>query len=714
MHYVHCHDFQLQFSRALDKILVSKPPKNCARCGHPVDGLYCQGCTFLQKKLEEDLVTHFQGFQNTSESSDDSTNIINIPLEEFVVKQDHESFVDKIICGLNKAPDSPHLHTFSPNQFHCFHCKDALGDGEACQRCTCKRCGSGLSKGLCLICRNNQNSPNDSPSISANSSHNPPHIDERCFKCGDALDEIFCQQCACKSCGKGAHIGCNCPPKVSIISNPEPCNQTMNNEPPQTLPSFDSTCYSDKEILVPCVSKPNFVDESSNIFNPPPRPPIYSCEFCGSNAQYGHYCTPQVLFINPEPGYSQDFNFPQDIHDFQQQKCNRYSLFETPKVLLLAWDRVFKIKDAFGNEQYKPEDVQELFHKLLNDVQNIHEELAEYNNTPSWNRTTFYNNGDDDDVDYTIAITPVLSTEEPDNSLSMGDEHLDTIPATELDEVIKSSVEDLVPILSEFKGIPNTMCDMHLVDNPTPLEAKDHFEIVINSNDDYSSSDDDSLYYENIEYVDASPHDSEFVSLEVEKIVIPEDEEIANDNLREKLLKQFSRALVIFMDTTYGRRWIRRIGNCEYAFLCEDLALIHRISFPGYDILAKGLEIKLISTSVYHSQANREVKRANRSIMQEIKTRLHQDGAGWVKELPNILWAHRTMPKTSNRETPISLAYGTKAVIPVEICMPTRRTTRGTDAENDMELRQNLNLLQERREIAIIREARQIHQVGKY
>nr|GFA67024.1 hypothetical protein [Tanacetum cinerariifolium] len=77
----------------------------------------------------------------------------------------------------------------------------------------------------------------------------------------------------------------------------------------------------------------------------------------------------------------------------------------------------------------------------------------------------------------------------------------------------------------------------HLVNNPTPLEAKDHFEIFINSNDDYSSSDDDSLYYENIEYVEASPHDSEFVSLEVEKIVIPKDEEIEDDNLRKKLLK---------------------------------------------------------------------------------------------------------------------------------------------------------------------------------
>nr|GFA98552.1 hypothetical protein [Tanacetum cinerariifolium] len=65
----------------------------------------------------------------------------------------------------------------------------------------------------------------------------------------------------------------------------------------------------------------------------------------------------------------------------------------------------------------------------------------------------------DDDDDYNSAITPVLSTEEPDNSLSMGDEHLDTILATESDEVIKSSVEDLVPIPSGFEA---------LKDNPTP------------------------------------------------------------------------------------------------------------------------------------------------------------------------------------------------------------------------------------------------------
>ncbi|GJT60823.1 hypothetical protein Tco_1004356 [Tanacetum coccineum] len=113
----------------------------------------------------------------------------------------------------------------------------------------------------------------------------------------------------------------------------------------------------------------------------------------------------------------------------------------------------------------------------------------------------------DDDEDDTIAITP-------DNSLSMGDEHLSTIPEKE-----ESSVEFLVLI-------------------PT---LKDHSEIFIDSNDD-SSNDDDPLYSEEIDYVDASPPDSELVSLEEVKDF--EDGEIdidilltiKDDILREKLL----------------------------------------------------------------------------------------------------------------------------------------------------------------------------------
>ncbi|GJS64308.1 reverse transcriptase domain-containing protein [Tanacetum coccineum] len=71
--------------------------------------------------------------------------------------------------------------------------------------------------------------------------------------------------------------------------------------------------------------------------------------------------------------------------------------------------------------------------------------------------------------------------------------------------------------------------------------------------------------------------------------------------------------------------------------------------------------------------------KGNRRIMQGIKTRLHQEGGTWVEELPNVLWAQRTTPKMSNGETPFSLAYGTEAVIPAEIGIPTRRTIQRSE-----------------------------------
>nr|GEV84598.1 hypothetical protein [Tanacetum cinerariifolium] len=110
--------------------------------------------------------------------------------------------------------------------------------------------------------------------------------------------------------------------------------------------------------------------------------------------------------------------------------------------------------------------------------------------------------------DYTSAITPnepVLSTEEPDNSLSMGDEHLDTILTTESDEFIKSGVENLIPIPSESEGIPEHMCDVPFQDNSLPLDVSaDQFEDFSESNEEFSSIDDDSFSIDNIDYTKSS------------------------------------------------------------------------------------------------------------------------------------------------------------------------------------------------------------------
>nr|GEV31757.1 reverse transcriptase domain-containing protein [Tanacetum cinerariifolium] len=97
-----------------------------------------------------------------------------------------------------------------------------------------------------------------------------------------------------------------------------------------------------------------------------------------------------------------------------------------------------------------------------------------------------------------------------------------------------------------------------------------------------------------------------------------------------------------------------------------------------------------------------------------IKARLGEGNKNWVEELPHVLWAYRTMIKSSHGDTPFSLTYGTEAVIPAEIGMPTYRIAAVDVVNNDKELRLNLDLLEERRERAAVCEARAKSNMMKY
>nr|GFA33273.1 hypothetical protein [Tanacetum cinerariifolium] len=360
-----------------------------------------------------------------------------------------------------------------------------LGDGAACQRCTCTRCGSGLSKGLCYICGNNQNSLNGSPSISENSSQSPPHINHHCcYECGDPLESIFCRQCTCKLCGNGAHYGCNCPPKVPIIPDPEPFhNQTIKELPP-TMQSFDP--------------KLDLIDESPNFFYPPPQPPVYSCEFYGNDAHYGHYCTPQALFIYPEPSYqcqpmNEDYYYGQNsCYDstsigFDQSQPQQYTvnhpLFNAHNDYLDSQITLnitlTKLMEQMTSLTSFCEMACQIVQKKQDEKQVEEEQAAKAQN---WKLPICYDDDDDEEISKTLedniiyglppgsAITPnkpILSTEEPDNALNQ-------------------------------------------------------FEDFFESNDEFSSIDDDSFSIDNIDYVEAPPPNSEFVSSEVMEIFIPE------------------------------------------------------------------------------------------------------------------------------------------------------------------------------------------------
>ncbi|GJZ62208.1 reverse transcriptase domain-containing protein [Tanacetum coccineum] len=100
-----------------------------------------------------------------------------------------------------------------------------------------------------------------------------------------------------------------------------------------------------------------------------------------------------------------------------------------------------------------------------------------------------------------------------------------------------------------------------------------------------------------------------------------------------------------------------------------------------------------------------EVEVTNREIVKGMERWLGKTYQGWVNKLPQVLWAHRTTPKSSNRETPFSLVYGSETVIPIEISIETRRIQDFDPKKNEKRRREDLDILKERREIALIKEA---------
>ncbi|GKC65299.1 reverse transcriptase domain-containing protein [Tanacetum coccineum] len=181
--------------------------------------------------------------------------------------------------------------------------------------------------------------------------------------------------------------------------------------------------------------------------------------------------------------------------------------------------------------------------------------------------------------------------------------------------------------------------------------------------------------------------------------------------------------LIVAMD--YFTKWIEAkvmatiTGNSVKMFMWDNI--VCRFGLPGEIVSDNGkqfmdnpfkdwcekLSITQRFASIKHPQSNGLVKRANRSLGEGIKARLGEGNKNWKEELPYVLWAHRTMIKSSHGDTPFSLTYGTEAVIPAEIGMPDA-------AHNDAELRLNLDLLEERRERTAIREAKAKLQMTKY
>ncbi|KAL2228596.1 UNVERIFIED_CONTAM: Retrovirus-related Pol polyprotein from transposon 17.6 [Sesamum indicum] len=126
--------------------------------------------------------------------------------------------------------------------------------------------------------------------------------------------------------------------------------------------------------------------------------------------------------------------------------------------------------------------------------------------------------------------------------------------------------------------------------------------------------------------------------------------------------------------------------------------------FQGRKITEWCKELKIAQhfTAVANPQANGQTEVTNRTILQHLKTRLESKGS-WVDELPGVLWAYRTTPRSATGETPFCLVYGTEAIIPAEIGEESQRVMQYNPEVNQDQRNFDLTVIEEKRDAAYAR-----------
>ncbi|GJV52074.1 hypothetical protein Tco_1447815 [Tanacetum coccineum] len=215
-------------------------------------------------------------------------------------------------------------------------------------------------------------------------------------------------------------------------------------------------------------TKPHSFNVSPSVLTYPPQPQFetYLCELCGNNAHYGYDCSPQFPLVDRKiKGITNDLGYKRCRGEKIDEEYERDCEIRIRKLKQDSneWgSKVRKKEQAYEEEKYSAA------HRYMLSIPFVDEDdYIPLGDIIARNSTS-------------KAITPDLPIEEPNKSLNMGDEHLDTIPATESDEVIKSSVENLVPILSEFEGISDDTSDVPTCDNNCVNVESDFVESLIN------------------------------------------------------------------------------------------------------------------------------------------------------------------------------------------------------------------------------------------
>ena len=222
----------------------------------------------------------------------------------------------------------------------------------------------------------------------------------------------------------------------------------------------------------------------------------------------------------------------------------------------------------------------------------------------------------------------------------------------------------------------------------------------------------------------------DFIIRFLKEDILPE-ERIEADKVRRKatsywldIVEPFPKAVgnkkYLLIDTNYFTKWVKAepLANIRDVnakrFVWKNI--VTRFGVPHVFISDNGLQFdskmfrgycgELEITNRYstpaYPQGNGQVEAVNKIIVSGLKKRLDDAKGKWEEELPHVLWTYKTTSRRSTGDTPFSMTYGVEAVIPLETGFPTSRTSSFNSKDNDEQLTKSLDLIEEKRENAMV------------
>ncbi|XP_058084614.1 uncharacterized protein LOC131232410 [Magnolia sinica] len=201
--------------------------------------------------------------------------------------------------------------------------------------------------------------------------------------------------------------------------------------------------------------------------------------------------------------------------------------------------------------------------------------------------------------------------------------------------------------------------------------------------------------------------------------------ELPEDRAEARRLKIRASRYTILNRTLYKKGYYTPLLRCLnpskadyvlrkiYEGICENYSggqsLAHKFGIPQTIVTDNGkqfdnnsfremcgnLGIRNVYSSHHHPQTNEQVEAINKIIKHHLRTKFDRPKRAWIEELLKILWAYRPTAQTATGETPFSLTYGSEAVTPVEIGLPSAQVSFFNEEDNEQLLALGLDLVDE-------------------